>query len=66
MSNDKTKPFPKFSDYPQTEAGWNHYDEDWVTRRRMTPNIAEIPKQVLEEHWASMSLGREKGWKEQE
>jgi hypothetical protein len=32
----------------------------------MTPNIAEITKEVLEEHWASMSFGREQGWKEQE
>ena len=66
MSHSDSKPFPKFSDYPQTEAGWNQYDNEWVSRRRLTPNIAEIQKQALEEHWASMSIGREKGWKEQE
>jgi hypothetical protein len=66
MSNSDFKPFPKFADYPQTEAGWNHYDNDWVSRRRMTPNITEIPKEVLEEHWVSMSFGREKGWEERE
>ena len=66
MSNSNTKPFPKFSDYPQTEVGWNSYDNDWISRRRMTPNIAEITKEVLEEHWASMSFWREQGWKEQE
>ena len=66
MSHSKSKPFPKFSDYPQTEEGWNHYDNAWVSRRRMTPNIADIPKDVLDEHWVSMSLGLEKGWQEQE
>ena len=66
MSKLNIKPFPKFADYPQTEAGWNRYDGDWVARRRMTSNIGEIPKDVLEEHWAAMSLSRENGWKEQE
>jgi hypothetical protein len=66
MNNLQSRPFPKFSEYPQTEDGWNSYDNDWVARRRMTSSIAEIPKQTLEEHWASMSLGRERGWKEQE
>jgi hypothetical protein len=66
MSHSDTKPFPKFSDYPQTEAGWNQYDNEWVSRRRLTPNITGIPKEVLEEHWASMSLGRKKGWEERE
>jgi hypothetical protein len=32
----------------------------------MTANIAEIPREILEEHWASMALGREKGWRENE
>jgi hypothetical protein len=66
MINLTSNTFPKFSDYAQTEEGWNRYDNDWVTRRRMTPNIADIPKDVLEEHWASLALGREKGWQEQE
>jgi hypothetical protein len=66
VSNANTKPFPKFADYPQTEEGWNRYDSDWVSRRHMTSSIAEIPKEVLEEHWAAMSLGRAKGWEEWE
>ena len=66
MSQTNSKSFPKFSDYPQTEDGWNRYDNDWISRRRMTPNIAEIPKEVLEEHWESMALGRKNGWEEKE
>jgi len=66
MNNPESKPFPKFADYPQTEDGWNSYDNDWIARRRMTSSASQIPKDALEEHWASMSLGRERGWKEQE
>ena len=66
MDNSNSPPFPKFSDYPQTEDGWNGYANNWVSRRRCTSSIAQIPRTVLEEHWTSMSLGREKGWEEQE
>lgn len=61
-----SKPFPKFSDYPQTEDGWNQYDNDWVSRRRMSPTLTDIPKEALEEHWEAMSLGRKNGWEEKE
>lgn len=64
--NNSSKPWPVFANYPQTEVGWNRYANEWVARKRMTSTLADIPKSALEEHWAAMNFGRDKGWEEQE
>ena len=66
MMSNLDKPWPIMADYPQTELGWNHYANHWVARKRMTGGLAQIPKAAIEEHWAAMALGREKGWEESE
>jgi len=64
MSNSDINAWPKMADYPQTEDGWNQYANEWVSRRRRTTGLAQIPMAALEEHWVAMDLGREMGWEE--
>ncbi len=66
MSNLNSKPWPKLTDYPFTESGWNHYANDWVARSRMAGGVGQIPKTALEEHWEAMQQGRDNGWQEYE
>lgn len=58
--------WPKLSDYPATEAGWNQYANDWVARKRRAQGINDIPIAVIQEHRLAMAAGRENGWRERE
>lgn len=58
------KPWPSFKDYPQTEAGYNEYQNAWVGRRRMAPLISMIPMEAIEDHRAALALAATKGWQE--
>ena len=66
MTSEYIEPWPEFSDYPQTEEGWNQYANHWVSRRRMTGGLGQIPLSAVQEHQRSMELGRQMGWKEME
>jgi len=43
MNNMDINAWPKMADYPKTEDGWNQYANEWVSRRRKTTGLAQIP-----------------------
>jgi hypothetical protein len=56
--------WPKFNDFPQTEAGWNHFCNQWVGRRRITAGIGQIPQWAIEDYRAANGLAVRMGWQE--
>lgn len=59
------KAWPQFKDFPQTEAGWNDYANQWAGLKHNAP-MAAIPMDAVQEHRQSLELGRKNGWQENE
>jgi hypothetical protein len=66
VSDPPEQGWPRFSDFPQTEAGWNHYANQWLSRRRRTSGIGQIPLWAVEEYRAANALAARLNWQESE
>ena len=64
QSDPRLKDWPKMTDYPQTEDGYNEYQDAWVARRRRAAGLGNIPMAAIEEHRAAVAKARERGWQE--
>lgn len=58
--------WPKFSDFEQSERGYNAYQDAWVGRRRRSALLQDIPMSALEGHRDAVSLAQRKGWRDSE
>lgn len=58
--------WPRFRDFPQTEAGWNRYTLMWAGRRRHTAGSGQIPLRAVEDLRAANALAARRGWQERE
>ena len=58
--------WPRFSDFPHTEAGWNRYANLWAVRRRRTTGIGQIPLSAIKDYRAANAMAAQSGWQESE
>ncbi len=52
------------SDYPQTETGYNDYQDAWIARCRRALMLGNISIAAVEVHCAAVAMARERRWKE--
>lgn len=58
--------WPRLVDFDQSEDGFNQYLTAWISKRRRTPLLNQIPMDAVREHRGAMAFAREMGWQERE